>query len=512
MRGADAVTSASYLKNRSDRTAGATFLEVTGAYGASQEHTVVYRFYLGANLVNDFNLCPNTAYTYTLAFDGKGQTETDSRIHEFSSIDFEYDANCYIINPPPSGSCTYSFNVVHRINTFWGSRYGLNDAYPNYTIDATKQWKAFVMWGYGNNAGLLTTDEALNLLDKKEGTGAGSYMSDAQRIRITVPSDIKRGNYMVGVYIDDPSNILWSWHLWITDYQPDEISGTEPIAGQYVYVVNGGEVHRYAGASWGVGGRYKHGYAMDRDLGTLDDHSHTEPEEYPAPLVYQFGRKDPFVAYRPVYYRFDPDGNRTYTSSTPTISYSSTTLSVTGGANVPYSVNHPTYFISGSDAWTRNDVFNPATYNAAIVWQDPHCTGVTAYEEEGKSIFDPCPPGWRVPVYSGGTSSNCYAGFSSSGSAQNVMGVSNDRKGRGRGTLYYPLGVAAGTASDQVPTAFFPSWYNINTNGSGSGYGTNHWTTSPRSLTYGYVGYISNGAYGYNYPRAYALPIRCVKQ
>lgn len=514
MRGADEGYDASYQKNRSERAIGATYLEVSGVYGTGQDIPIIYRFYLGANLVNDFNIMPNTAYTYDLAFDGKGRAESDSRVEDLSPVDFTCDANCYILNPPPTGSRTYTFNVVHRINTFWGERYGLNNAYPNYTIDATKQWKAFVMWVWLDNSTYLTADQHARILDKKEGNGSGNYMSDAQRIRITVPSNMKRGNYIVGVYIDDPSNILWSWHLWVTDYQPDDIGTMAPIPGKYVYEVGGGEVHRYAGASWKTGGRYENGYAMDRDLGAFDDKYHEGVREYNTALVYQYGRKDPFLAIgsRSTYnYYYNPDGTYRYLSY-PAVSYSSAELSANGGMNVPYSVNHPIMFISGNSSWTDNDVFNPATYDATIVWQDPRCTGVTEYEEEGKSLFDPCPAGWRVPNFRGGTTQNWMAGFNGqSGSSQNTMGSSNDRRGRGYGTVYYPLGVSAGTATDVVPSAFFPSWYLRSTDNS-TWNSSNRWTTSPYSKTDANTGYLYNGNSSSRNARAYGLSVRCVKE
>ena len=382
-------------KNRCPNSNGATFVRISGYYGDSHDIPVAYTFYLGGNLYNDFNLKPNTSYTYNFMLAGKGDSVADDRIEDMATVDFDVDANCYILNPPPMHSRSYTFNAIHRPNIFWGSRYGLNVKYPNYTIDATKPWQARIIWSDFK----MTPEEADAFLVRKNGNGSGTYMSDSQRIKVTVPAGMK-GNVVVGMYIDSPDNILWSWHLWITDYQPDDIEGHAPVAGTYIYPVTAGAVHRFKGSPWDAeGALYKNGYMMDRYLGALDDKYHKQ--ERGGGLKYQFGRKDPFPLQNSVW-TYDSTGNATEhpnPNNIPTVEYS-VLKETTGGANVPYSVNNPRELIKNAGEWTGNDIFNPATYDKMIEWQDPKASERHDNEEQGpnmdKSFFDPCPQGWRV--------------------------------------------------------------------------------------------------------------------
>ncbi len=383
-------------KNRCPNSDGATFVRIIGYYGDSHDIPVVYTFYLGGNLYNDFNLKPNTSYTYNFTLAGKGNSVVDDRIEDMATIDFDVDANCYILNPPPMYSRSYTFNAIHRPNIFWGTRYGLNAKYPNYVVDATKQWQARIIWSDFK----MTPEEADAFLVRKSGDGSGTYLSDSQRIKVNVPAGMK-GNVIVGMYIDTPDNILWSWHLWITDYKPDDIEGHAPVAGTYIYPVTEGAVHRYKGSPWDAeGALYENGYIMDRYLGAWDDKYHKE--ERGGGLKYQFGRKDPFPLQNSVW-TYDSAGNATEhpnPDNIPTVEYS-VLKETTGGANVPYSVNNPRTLIKNSGEWTGNDIFNPEVYDKLIEWQDPKANERHDNEELGpntdKSFFDPCPQGWRVP-------------------------------------------------------------------------------------------------------------------
>lgn len=250
MRGEDAYNTLPEEKNLCANVAGATYLFILGEYGPEHDQAIIYRFYLGENLVNNFDLKPNTSYSYHFTFNGKGKTLTDKRIEDLGRKDFMIDANSYILNPPPAGigPRKFSINVVHRPNIFWGTstendRYGNFAAYPEQYISTTDNWKAKILWsdfGYDQNA----------VLTNNNGDGGGSYNQMNQRIELTIPSDITRGNMVIGVWAndaDDDTQILWSWHIWITDYQPDNISGHSPAPDTYLFGVEGGMVHRYGG-------------------------------------------------------------------------------------------------------------------------------------------------------------------------------------------------------------------------------------------------------------------------
>lgn len=411
-----------YLKNRLCIDHGATRLDVLGYYGPEHDKPIQYSFYLGADLKQDFNINPNTAYEYDITFNGKGNLESDSRISDLGGLDFDVDANCYILNPPMGGVASYSFNVVHRPNIFWADRFGVdsNPEYINNYIHPTDKWYARIIWSDFE----MTKEEARSFLAVAEGNATGSYMDASQRVTVNIPAGHPGGNALIGIYKnpDAPEQIVWSWHLWITDYDPDSIAGLAPKENQYVYHVPGGQVYRFASDTsydgnisiWAEGQRYANAYLMDRALGSLSETGGAECK------TYQFGRKDPFNNNVPVWTydkEFNPSralGANGYDNGMVTpVSY--TVISApaqvvdgvpnggmnTGGYNVPYSVSHPTNFITSSANWTYNlDKFSKVD----LMWNDPCPSVRTSYEEtsqggkENKSFFDPCPPGWRVPL------------------------------------------------------------------------------------------------------------------
>ena len=506
-------------KNMCQNAGGATYLWILATYGTNHDEYIVYKFYLGENLVNDFNLKPNHSYTYRLTFDGKGNTVTDKRIDDYGTVNFTVDSNCYIINPPVEGTRRYTFNVVRRPNTFWGGpnsgdRYGYynNSAgqYPSNFIGTTETWHARILW---SDAAYTMND----VLTRNSGNGDGGYMDDSQRVELTIPSNITKGNLVIGVWTgDDPNVILWSWHIWITEYQPDNILGHAPEAGAYLYNVEGGEVHRYKGGAWTTG-IYKNGYVMDRYLGALDQKYHNTGRG--AGMFYQYGRKDPFPAYYTIY-TYNASGVR---SSVNSDAVPKTNFDATGQAsyrNVPWSVNNPRNFIKGSGYWTYNDIFNPNPYDSSISkWQDPKVSendGITV--ETGKSFFDPCPPGWKVPH------SSAFSHFSGDNNGSSTTSTTVTFQGsvevynghnRGAGRTYYPNTWMVDKDNVSAQTAFFPAsggreWNTGQLAYAGSqvfSFGTDTWSSvGVNMLRFPGV----NNANIYN--RANGYPVRCIRE
>ena len=506
MRGTDNSNHSKEEKNVCPNAYAATYLYILASYGANDE-PILYRFYLGENLVNNFDIKPNTSYSYRLTFNGKGNTTTDKRVEDLGTRKFEYDANCYILNPPPIGDRVFSFNVVHRPNVFWGNpanegvRYQeVYDAFSSNFIRTTEHWFARVLWSdYPYSA-----DEMNAMLVNKTGTGAGNYDDDISRVKVKIPSNIVRGNIVIGVWANDDGNpetnkdeILWSWHLWITDYQPDRIFGHTPVAGTYIYNVEGGQVHRYNNTMWNTGS-LKNGYAMDRNIGTQDPNYHTTDRL--GGFYYQFGRKDPFSGNFTGYsYNYECTARENVgfnNGATP------------GGEtgqnwkNVPWSVMHPRQYITGSK-WTGSDIFSVM----GIPWHDPEINGLTAPEERGKSIFDPCPRGWKVPA------NGWLTGFGSSNFVWNGHNLGNGR-------TYYPNGGYEANKNKDVLEAqaiFFPSVGSRNTSGGvagSSGDGGVYWSSTPYSTTRGYIiSFYKQGMYNpFDVEQGNAYVVRCVHE
>ena len=151
----------------------------------------------------------------------------------------------------------------------------------------------------------------------------------------------KEGNAVIAAK-DASGKILWSWHIWLTD-QP----------GRCVYANNAGTM-------------------MDRNLGAT---SATPGEVGALGLLYQWGRKDPFL------------GSSSISSSVEaksTITWPSAVSSSSSRGTVAYATEHPTTFITCN---TNNYdwYYSGSSSTDNIRWQST------------KTIYDPCPAGWRVP-------------------------------------------------------------------------------------------------------------------
>ena len=152
-------------------------------------------------------------------------------------------ANSYIV----PGAGLYSFDV----GTIGNGTYGLIPDIVFHTIDPTINPAAVeILW-----------QDADDLID----TGSISYDSVNKKIRFM--SKGTEGNALVAVK-DESENILWSWHLWVTD-QPQEQTYINEL-GKYVM--------------------------LDRNLGaTRADRGTGDEYRESVGLFYQWGRKDPFA-------------------------------------------------------------------------------------------------------------------------------------------------------------------------------------------------------------------------
>jgi hypothetical protein len=155
------------------------------------------------------------------------------------------------------------------------------------------------------------------------------------------------GNALVAVF-DAAGKILWSWHIWFTD---DNVEGT-------AQTYPGGAVF------------------MDRNLGALS--SDSSPSNYG--LLYQWGRKDPFLNSK-----ITNGGDISdQTIWTPAIRGTNKSVQSYSAGSLPAVadlVSTPTKYTYVTDGgWTRD-----LTASGDDLWA------------ADKTIFDPCPPGWKVP-------------------------------------------------------------------------------------------------------------------
>ena len=226
---------------------------------------------------------------------------------------------------------------------------------------------AVVLW---ESFGTATTPQEGDLVKADvEYRGGYVYFSTADTYKEgNAVIAVKDGN---GTESTEDDVILWSWHIWLTD---------QPVGQEY---------NRSAGTM------------MDRNLGATS----ADPGNVGAlGLLYQWGRKDPFLGSSSIIVR-----KRAVSTVTWPLSVGSTSSTGTIG----YAVSHPTTFITSNDN------------NYDWYYTGSEDTDDTRWTPSGsvKSIYDPCPAGWRVP--DGGSGGIWYkSGFANTDYDDICMGMS----------------------------------------------------------------------------------------
>ncbi len=252
------------------------------------------------------------------------------------ALDMEGTANCYIA---PELGQSYSFDA-----TVMGNGRPTLNIEPRPLAGAS----ARLIWESGTRAHAVIA--SVELVDG----------------RIRLRAGTQYGNALVGLY-DSRGECLWSWHIWVADYMPD--------AGSQTYA---------------SGARF-----MDRNLGA----SEAECSDSSAcGLYYQWGRKDPFpypaaFATRTAPAAFTYYDGYTHTSIHPEEHEAAAVMTTAWAAG------HPTTFIHAADYdidQNEEDILDWLHAPHHNLWGN-RTLGMPMSREINKSIYDPCPPGWRVP-------------------------------------------------------------------------------------------------------------------
>lgn len=361
---------------------GGTYLMVEATLsqgnGAEEGSDRSYTFYLGENLINDFNIKPNHSYDYRVQFDAPGDPDVDNRVETWGTVDFSTweRANCYILNPAKSADRKFKI-PVDRVDLFWGNN-GYEDT-DNYCLKTSTRWQIDLLWTDFDNT------EGKFKITKSNGHGKGDVFE------VEVAPGLC-GNALVGIRLDNAdSPVLWSWHLWITDYNPYRATLYKAQQDVFEYGVTGGSVNRYASEGWKTG-IFSNTFIMDREIGATPNPEFRQFNT--SKFVYQFGRKDPFPA--------KDDGSLSlYDKYNDKITIKSLLKSAETGDNdnmITDAVKNPTFFYTkSSNSWTHNTKYNTPVSTQSL-WLDPLVyknNNIVALDK--KSIFDPSPPGWCIP-------------------------------------------------------------------------------------------------------------------
>lgn len=184
-----------------------------------------------------------------------------------------------------------------------------------------------------------------------------------------------QGNAVIAAYsgAGGTGDILWSWHIWVTNEDLDAKVQTYKIQAQYEQFE-----------------AFRAPVMMDRNLGATSAElwSSATAEKEAHGLFYQWGRKDPFIgpsstnSFATVY---DKDGKSIAAAECPKI-----VKTAVARADMH---KHPMEFYATGVSWLNETDDNLNLWGNTTLW-----TSVAPIGDSGtKSIYDPCPPGYRVP-------------------------------------------------------------------------------------------------------------------
>ena len=386
--------------------------------------------------VSTSSLKPSTTYYYT-SYIKQGDLYKYGEIKSFTTLGYPYNvqtdlnlssatnlsssasANCYIV----SKAGLYKFKTVKGNST---------ESVGN-IASASILWETF---------GTSETPDYCELIK--------AFCYNDGYIAFLIADTFKEGNAVVAAK-DANGNILWSWHIWLTD-QPH---------GQVYY--------------------NKAGSLMDRNLGAT---SATPGDVGALGLFYQWGRKDPFL------------GSSSISSCTlakSTITWPSAVSSDSSNGTIAYATANPTTFI------TYNDSNYDWYYTGSSSTDNTRWTT----SESNKSVYDPCPAGWRVPD---GGSNGVWS--MSLGASDTIWDYPYDSTNEGmhfsgkfgaNQTIWYP---ASGWRSRSDG-----SLRNVGSYGS-------YWSASPYGSYRAYSLFFANDASNPSSSdnRAYGLSVRCLQE
>jgi hypothetical protein len=287
----------------------------------------------------------------------------------------------------------------------------------------------------------------------------GTFNSTTQRVTITASGST--GNCVIAA-LDNSGHILWSWHIWVTNYDPDNSS------------VMNGNTYAYNNYTW-----------MDRNLGATTTTAATVTT---MGLHYQWGRKDPFPGSASVSSIIETTLVGTYTSVTKT--------AVSVSSNLANTILNPVTFYYCSDLTNHGDWYSvtASTHNDAL-WG-----GASTTTPSDKTIFDPCPAGWRVPAWSGGLSP--WNGFNETTFPfynASDWDLSYGRVYTSASNTYYP----AASYRDNQGMLF-----DIGSEGPGV-----YWSASPSQNNMAYdLTFYNGGVMLYDDYRIFGFSVRCVRE
>ena len=398
VRGTSPEATSLFYRYKKNAPVGSSFIEFQATNQSNAKQKLNYRVYLGENTSTDFNLHANTDYKYTVNIKHTELPNNDLRVTIIDPIaasennsNFVPTANCFMI--APGGSFCFNPYKYYQDGQVINNVQLMQAWHTTPSINSVRVFWQTKEDGDVGDPVLGTVNKADDHTNIVDLTNSDSF--ENARIYCRVAPNTKGGSGSIVAYsgADGTGTIVWSWHIWVTDYNPDE-TGSETVLTpvnkrklKFTYNVDAGQLPM-----------------MDRNLGAMAGFTLSAPPETMLDmsksngLHYQWGRKDPFPS-----------------------SYSAVKVSIIKGLTsetVPpkgmlnrYGPDGITYQPLKSDphkTTIRNACQNPGTFfilssnaidwcsetsNIPTLWNSPNA------DTGKKTFYDPCPAGWRVISY-----------------------------------------------------------------------------------------------------------------
>ena len=376
-------------RNKNYAHSSATYVEFVVDKNTGSER-LIYRAYLGGNTTSDFNLLENTNYHWTINITAANYT-TDPRIQlqdlsPVISTNLQTTSNCFMLLP----GTNICFNPYkHEAGeSGWNTELVADGSIKN----GKEIKKVKVLWQNkdAGTSGELVMGYPISESNHSNLVNLTGDDVDNARIHLKVPLT-NGGNALIAAYGEDEKTALWSWHVWGSDYIPallgDFTAGNSESRANAIdaaqKATRGGIVHTYQGDSWTqqTGAFYKK-VIMDRNLGAIRavpalDSDLESARTYG--VLYQWGRKDPMPG--------SADGSSEEINTIFNADGYTIPLGKSEGGSLDKSIVNPSTFYQ--KLYLANGSWGPAT----------------------KTIYDPCPKGWKVPDFYGTTTSMMFDGF-----------------------------------------------------------------------------------------------------
>ena len=394
VRGESPAANSDLQRTKANAPKGSSFLNFVAVNTTDPKKKLDYRVYIGGKTSSDFSLNNNTEYSYAVSFSHTGIPTNDKRVTYIDPVPASENndnpvptANCFMV-APGGGFCfdplAYQSDGTEKTNETlkgWCQGGGI--------VKVKLLWQTKEDGDIGEPVmGIVNSaEDHTNIVDIKrtDGKAVGQNpVTDKGQCRIycRVAPGTTGGSGVIAAY-DSSDKILWSWHVWVTDYHPDatgNVDVQEPLTKRKLKFTYGNHPDQRP--------------MMDRDLGAMAGYAKAptlDVEKFKAHgFQYQWGRKDPYPS-----------------------SYSNKPIKK---VDLPEKITEPIVGIMslyGSDG-VKFLPFDPA-FSGQASYQTAYRNPLTAYKPSGeywftgdvtssisgawatvKTVHDPCPAGWRV--------------------------------------------------------------------------------------------------------------------